>query len=483
MFALSACNSKEDEPAGGDNYVASASVAITKFYLSPDIKVMRNLDSVFFSIDLEHGVIFNADSLPKGTKITKLVPKITYPSTVKSAIIEMKGGTHREDGTVDYIANPSDTIDFSGQVTITLATADNEISKTYQLKVNVHQEDPDTMFWENTAETSLPSLNANPKAQKTVKKEGGAYTLIQEADNSYTGAYTADIFTGIWEKEALNLGFTPNLPTLSSDAAGTLYILSETGDLYSSSDGSSWNMLDSGWSRIIGPYGACMLGSKGETMVSWPQGVVTELQLPENFPTSGYTYPIELTTRWAPNPTIVIFGGDKPTGAGSPSWAFDGGRWVNLADEALPALNGLSVTRYYAYLNNASNGLLKEFDVLLAFGGKKADNSLNNTVYISYDYGMNWMEAPEYLQLPKGLTTGYMVDALALSTPMESNLSDRWKQVKPSSKFKVNFQIDGDLIKWDCPYIFLFGGYNGNQVLDTNVRSGILRRLTFVPLF
>ena len=59
-----------------------SSAAVRAFSLAKNDSVMANLDSVFFSIDLIKGVIFNADSLPKGTDVTHLVPVI---STIEGA--------------------------------------------------------------------------------------------------------------------------------------------------------------------------------------------------------------------------------------------------------------------------------------------------------------------------------------------------------------------------------------------------------------
>lgn len=485
---ISACNSKDDDvTTGSTDYVASQSVAITAFNLQPDLKVMKNLDSVYFSIDLEHGVIFNADSLPKGTNITKLVPKLTYPSTVTSAKIEMSGGSHRE-GTVDYIKNPTDTIDFTGNVTITLATSKNELSKTYRVMVNVHKEDPDTLYWDRFATMNLPSRQPNPKAQKSVKTETAIVTLIQENDGTYTLASNQDIFNKEWERQQLSLGFTPNIETLRAASDGTLYILSESGDLMSSSDGMNWSKLDSGWNSIIGPFGEIMLGTRLQgqklTQTSWPSGAVEEITMPEGFPLSKFTVPVEFSNRWSYNPTIVVFGGYPYQDNGkSPSWAFDGSQWVDISENALPALSGLSVVRYYSYLKSASNSLLKEFEVLLAFGGRMPSGEVNRTVYISYDHGINWQKAQEYSQLPANIGTGYMVDAISEGKPMQSNLSDRWKVASRNMIRRLPFEISGDMVKWNCPYIFLLGGYDQNGNLNQEIRGGVLQRLTFTPLF
>lgn len=483
-LCMNSCNAKEEETVT-DDYVSTESVAVTAFSLSADARVMRNLDSVYFSIDLEHGVIFNADSLPKGTKVVKLIPKITYPSSVKSAVIEMTGGTHRE-GTVKYHSNVTDTIDFTGKVTLTLSTADDAITKTYDLKVNVHQQDPDTIYWDRMSSINLPSRLPNPADQKTVRYNQNVLSLILESDASYTLATTSDIFSGVWNKDEIkNPGFTPVLRTLTA-SADNLFLLSDDGNLMMSEDGKTWSAVDNGWNEIIGMYGLTLLGTRLEgtslSMTSYPASVYTSIDLPEGFPLTGFTTPIEFTNRWTPDPTIIIFGGYPFADSGkSPAWAFDGSQWVNIAENSLPALTGLSVMNYYSYLNNASNGNLKEFEVYLAFGGKDEDGNLNRTIYLSYDHGINWQRAQEYTQLPESVTAGYQVDALAIGTTMESNLSNRWEPLQ--TKRRLPFEIDGDIIRWECPYIFLFGGFDSNMKLIPEIRSGVLERLTFEPLF
>lgn len=478
---VSGCNKKDDEP--DSEYNASESVAITAFTLSADRKVMPKLDSVFFSIDLDHGVVYNADSLPKGTNVGKLVPKITYPNTVASAVIEMKGGQVRE-GTVDYFNNANDSIDFTGEVKLTLATANNTVSKTYTLKVNVHKEVPDTMYWDKVGAVDLPSRMASPKAQKTVNFKGGALTIIEENDGSLTTATATDVFSANWTKVALNLPFSPQLESLTSSKDNTLYLADDAGNLYSSADGLVWEKLTSGWNAIIGMYGDTLLGIQGtggaRTMTCWPEGVFADMALPEGFPQSGFSAPIEFTNRWTPYPTIVLFGGYPYAANGkSPAWAFDGSQWVDISEIALPAMSGLSVVNYYSFLKSSS-GQTKEFEVYLAFGGKLASGSINRTVYVSYDFGINWQKAPEYLQLPSGVDCGYGADALSIAMTRESNLSDRWNLSGPK---KLPYQVEGDIISWECPYIFLFGGYDSRGNLYPNIRSGLLQRLSFVPLF
>ena len=76
----------------------SESVRISAFSLQADKEVLDNLENVFFTIDLENGLIYNADSLPKGTDVSKLKVKITTDKASKVNIADI-------DSTFDYIKN------------------------------------------------------------------------------------------------------------------------------------------------------------------------------------------------------------------------------------------------------------------------------------------------------------------------------------------------------------------------------------------
>lgn len=475
----SSCN-KSDEDVAGETPTTTESVAITKFKLNPNISVMKNLDSVYFSIDLVHGVVFNADSLPKGTKITKLVPSITYPSSVTSALITMTGGTNRE-GTVDYLHSPTDTIDFSGKVTLELKAGD--ISKTYILKVNVHNAESDTLIWENLAvNEKLPSRLENPKAQKTISGTDGAICLLEENDGTFTLATSTNLFEEQWTKQAVEPGFTPDLNTFTY-ANNQYFILSNEGALYKSADALGWETCDKTWSNILGGYESYLLGLNAQgnsvSMVSYPEGLNID-NLPEDFPLEGFSSPLVNKSAWAGTSTMMIFGGKDINGTYcNGAWAFDGSRWVNLADRPLPAIYGLEVFPYYSYLT-ASYGGEREIANLIAMGGTLADGTINRDVYISYNNGISWVKGADYLQLPAEMKIGVHGNVLTVEKEMEWDLSNNWKAVKGR---RVGYTIDGDLVKWNCPYIFIFGGYDTEGTLIPDVKCGVLRRLTFAPLF
>ncbi|MDE6717750.1 MAG: hypothetical protein K2J70_06125, partial [Muribaculaceae bacterium] len=341
------CNKKSDEEVDETaSIVYLPNVAVTAFNLKANSSVMARLDSVFFSIDLEKGVIFNADSLPKGSKIDKLVTNISYSSAITSATIIMEGGTTRN-GTVDYIKNPGDSIDFTGNVQLEIATANEEMKKRYTIKVNVHQQEPDSLVWNETALTSLPSRMASPRNQKTVEFDGKAISLIEENNGSITLSSSDDLYSDSWTKKEISLPFIPEIRSMAA-ADDALYILDTDGNLFTSSDGTSWHDTGEDWQRIIGGYTDSVIGLKsgnsGMIYAQYPLKNLKEQAVDSEFPVTGHSNFVVHANKWTSSPVGFFCGGEKADGSLSEdTWAFDGSLWISLSKGGFPKLKGASL--------------------------------------------------------------------------------------------------------------------------------------------
>lgn len=486
--ALTACNEKAEETEPDATDVVN-SVAVNSFSLKPDADVLSDLDSVFFSIDLRHGAIFNADSLPKGTDVRALQANITYSSTVTAAEIIMEGGTHRT-GTFDYKANPTDTIDFTGKVTLRL-TAGDGLSRDYKLKVNVHRSQPDSLIWDKVAVSQLPSRLSSPVAQKSVELDDNVLSLIRESDGSYTLASCTDLVSASWSKKAVTPGFTPSLQTLTS-SGGRLYVLDDTGRLMQSADGETWIATGETWSNVIGDYNNVLLGLRRNgdgsyTHVSYPRDAVPELSADEAFPVKGYSNAGVFYTDWADGPTAFIVGGTDASGrASGATWAYDGTRWTDISNRALPALQGAVVFPYYAFRSQGSSAWMQEgHTIWIAMGGITTAGQLNRTLFLSYDNGVNWEKAPQLMQLPLFIPALSQSDVLIGLKAMSSDLAKRWKAL-PSPRPRgalISYETDGTTMRWKCPYIYLIGGYDTAGVLNAGIYRGVLARLSYPAVF
>ena len=149
---FASCNSESETL----EYEVPSSALVKSFSLSEDEKVIDNLDKVFFSIDLANCKIFNADSMPYGTKIDKLVPVITTGGASAVELVVPRSG--KSDTTYNYMTNSTDSIDFSnGAVTLKIVSPDESVTMSYTINVNVHKMKSDSLAWGSVAYSALPT--------------------------------------------------------------------------------------------------------------------------------------------------------------------------------------------------------------------------------------------------------------------------------------------------------------------------------------
>lgn len=478
--ALSSCN----EESSSATYTSPINLAVTSFSLKADNE-NTGLDSVYFTIDLDNGIIFNADSLRKGTKVNKVVPLVSFSSEISEATFIMSGGTTRE-GEVNFKKNPTDSIDFTGNVTLRVKADNNKIETTYRVKVNVHKTDPDTLVWSDIEQKSVASRLENPQAMKTVLSGSSIISLIEENDGTYSKSIAQSIDGYNWNASEITFPFKPEVETLcSSDES--LWILADDGSLWQGDiDLSNWTQTGEIWCSMIGTYNNTAIGlcKEGEA-IKYAQYPLTELnikQIPADFPIKGTSNFVTLSNLWTSSPVAFFTGGIDASGKYiNDTWAFDGAEWIKLCEGGVPALEGASIIPYYNYRPSASGDSMIEYSVWMLIGGKEANGEFNRTVYISYDNGVNWSPGANSLQLPDAIPPMVYCDNIVADIQKDANLSDGWKTVAKSPK-RIKYWTDGDIISWNCPYIFLVGGYSPEGKLYTNVWRGVLNRLTFTPI-
>ncbi|MDE6511792.1 MAG: hypothetical protein K2L00_06850, partial [Muribaculaceae bacterium] len=306
---LSSCNKKTETEE--EIYMPASSVSVSSFSLKSKSGSKVKVDSVFFSIDLNRGVIFNADSLPVGTDITRLVAVIDYPNSASAVTLTQTGGKHT--GEIDYKTNPTDSVDFSGKVVLKVTAEDKETTRSYNIKVNVHKVEPDSLVWDRLAVIPMPSRMQAPKQQKTVGYKDTSYTLLQESDDSYTLSVATDILAGKWDKKIPSLDFEPEVRTLNA-TSDRLFLLDKAGTLHTSADGVAWESTGATWTNIIGAYGDVMLGMRREggalIHTCWPaEAGYKETPVRSDFPVDEYTDFVQFSNRWTTLPIGFMVGG------------------------------------------------------------------------------------------------------------------------------------------------------------------------------
>ena len=482
------CNSKTEDDES-EIVVTPATVAVKQFYLARNDSVLAKLDSVTFSIDLNTGVIFNADSLPKGTKVTRLKTSITFANTMSKAELSFLKD-NEEEVTVDYLTNPDDSIDFTYPVTLNVTAQNGVNSFTYQIKVNVHKQEPDTLIWDRLATSTLPSRYPDPIAQKTIFRNETAYTLIEEYNGEYTLASCKDLMEGEWSKTPLSTDFQPNISSFTGTPEN-FWILGDDGMLYSSKDGLDWEATSQNWVSILGGYGESILGVRtdGEKYLhsQYPQpDNFTETELEPGFPIYGTSALGVLDTQWASTPFAIMACGISEDGnITNAVWAYDGDTWAIINDTDLPVLEKPMMARYVVYRDTPYVFTQRELDIWLLFGGADEEGEMNRKVYMTYDNGVHWTLAPDMMQFPESMPSLGGADVIVAGYDLTADLAEAWTpQVNSRATpwTRSSYTIDGFDITWVCPYLYIFGGYPDDNILSTVIWRGVIARLEFTPI-
>ena len=120
-----------------------------------------------FVINHNEGLIYNQDSLPIGTDVSKVVVNITA-DTYGIYIAAEK----------DSLWSETDSLNFNNPIHFKILSEYGTFGRTYTAKINVHQQDPDLMTWQK-----MPcNLDSSIKKQKTVYINGHIYVFAEATE-------------------------------------------------------------------------------------------------------------------------------------------------------------------------------------------------------------------------------------------------------------------------------------------------------------
>ena len=479
LFGLVSCNKDNDNDDTYSYSTSTQTTLVTGFALQTDDNVLANLDSVHFTVDYDNGLIYNADSLPVGTDVTALKVTVEFLNTVKSAVFDITGATVQSDTTINYVASMTQTLDFTGKTTLTITSYDESQVKKYDVKVLVHKVNPDTLIWDKSWRRDLPGYGYGVTGHKAVKQ--GDFYRIMACNGASCDLLTAQSpGQGTWEKVSLTLPFTPQVSTLTATDEA-LYVLSTDGTLYTSPDGNEWTSCGVNWRTLLGAYGDRVLGIVSADGVNYhdeyPRGDAFEASVVEDgFPVSHSSGMIVTDNKWTVAQQAMIVGGYDAEGKMiADVWGYDGTTWGkinNIHTQTLPALADATLFSYYTYKTLSGvrrYGLQQTWYVM---GGKLADGTLNNKIYLSNTQGVTWTEGDTAICQPDYMPRFYGAQAFVV----DETLSATGIHGAPS-------YVPSLVTSWQCPYIYLFGGFNDQGVLLPYVWRGVYNRLTNSPVY
>ena len=385
--------------------VVSANTLVSNFRLQKNDSVMTLLDSIPFTIDVNRRLIYNPDSLPKGTDITRLVASISLASSTSVGEISISGATTMKDTTYTYNASATDSIDFTGRVTLTVKAADGISTKQYLLQVNVHNLESDSLYWNKMSRRNLPGALTDPETAKAVACGGTTYCLVAENGN-YTMSLTTDIATNNWNKQTVAFTFKPDVNSLTATDKA-LFVL-DANEICTNPDRRR-HQLDrhrNKYSSLIAGYGDTLLAVAASesgyfTVDLTDNGTETKTAAPKEFPVKGFSQAFKYNSDWGTSEMLFMVGGEMADGnytGATPGC--DGKNWASTGNRQLPKLTGITLVPYY-YFQRVASGDYDKYPVLLAIGGRTANGVISKKVYISCNNGLDWKLGDDLLQLPE----------------------------------------------------------------------------------
>lgn len=397
LFLSASCVSSDDDEVVLSPYALVTSFGVNNIKSSyhsftatgEDTIVVRTIATAGypFSIDQSTGEIYNNDSLPFGTDVSKVVIKMSVKGVASIYV----------DSTETYEAfSFSDSIDFTTPRKFRIYAADAQYYKDYTVSVNVHTLNPDLLQW-----NKYPAVEGITP-QRVVEFNGNICLFGIDGAGVQVVAMSPLAGEPVWEQQPV-----AGLPAASLENiqqfCGKLYAVAG-GDLYSSADALNWSLASAG-----GDYLSIVSASDFENRmwVATATGLLSSCDgtafdsispLPASFPLYGLSlasYPLSHNSKIIRN-MLVGYRNAEMTGAPVV--------WSKLSSEEnwvmynngnnpypCPALKNLSVLHYDNFLYAFGNAGTVEGEEVAPFGA----------LYISKDNGIVWKDSGSfYLRMP-----------------------------------------------------------------------------------
>lgn len=354
-------------------------------------------DKYAFKIDQIGRRIYNNDSLPYRTDVRKVVAKIG--TRVSGSITYGVKGHDGQDSICTWASG--DSLDFTNPIVFTVHAPDGMANRLYEVRVNVHQVDPEVMCWNKLDDGSFPGANITGRSKAVgflnrmyVFSEVGEQVQVASSDNGLA-----------WTSFASLSGVVGKVDCSSICVFGGQLLLIADGEIYVSTDAQSWQkasqqadavVATSSYKLLAVNQGKFVEGLSSADGIRWTQ---SEVAVPGNFPTGGYTsvsIPLRSNSKIE---TVIMLGQDGATDSTTvwSTYSTDMFTWTpyitNMYKYNCPKLDNMALIHYN--------------DLLYVFGGKGVYEGEELTAfqrfYTSENYGLVWKPVSEKMGLPQEL--------------------------------------------------------------------------------
>jgi hypothetical protein len=385
-------------------YEYSSDASITSFYIVDSIvtkekAVVDGIDTTVskavlganypFIIDQNRRLIYNADSLPVGTDVSRVVVGITADTYGIYVVAE-----------TDSLWEEGDSLNFEKPVQFRVVSELGTLGQVYTAHIHVHQQDPNTLSWQKM-ESNFPT---GIKAQKAVLFNDRMLVFAEQASQvALTQANVHESPLSWSTLESIDIPVKADYTSVMAWGE-QLYILAEN-ELYTSSNGLNWEKVNTtqSFSQLLGNIHTSncqkiMAVDADNHYMESTDGTHWESyqDLPADFPRQNLSltyYPL------ATNPSInrIVLLSDHAAESDTTSVV-----WTQLCDEHewIPLTTG---DESYLCPKMENPSIIHYDNQLYAFGGQGQDNGLLTPFgqfYVSDDNGISWSPATENMTFP-----------------------------------------------------------------------------------
>lgn len=218
------------------------------------------------SIDQSRQRIFNVDSLPYGTDISKVVFS-SINSIGTYSIRSLHSGN-------DTIFTLSDSTDFRKSRIITVYATDGKTKREYMMSINVHQEEGDSMNWHRVEQAAVPFADLQQTRSLTVGhqlylfgvKGNDTHLLCANTENYDNGSTTP------WFSTTTSIAIRPQSVVYFQNQ---FYAVDAQGHICLSTDGANWTpaATDFTASTLVVAGSQQLIALKDRQFYSSPDGI------------------------------------------------------------------------------------------------------------------------------------------------------------------------------------------------------------------
>lgn len=357
-----------------------------------------------FTINQMTREIENKDSLPYGTHIDKVITSVTYDA---GALAYRPKGTDK-----DTLWTSTDSIDFSGD-TRTMSTVtpiefkvyaySGAIGQAYKVKINVHQQVPDTISWKKF-DNSFSAGNLSE--QKAVYANGKVYVFGKNGNGTHIEySDVANDNPSSWVPVTDNI--PSNIDTYSATVcAGYIYFLAGTNKQLYKLDANSNEITSVGTETFEMLIGGNDIKSELYAVKGGKSGIYKENTWTEDadpftqFPAGKPFFSNTTTASYNSNitSTVALCYNQGNTANDTTALVFNRMSSDNKWEERIQNLP----------LPNLENVTMIYYDgKLYAFGGGYKEIKPFSQFYCSTDNGLCWRPVTECMAFPSEFGTLY----------------------------------------------------------------------------